>query len=90
MSVVFRSTKGKVELGGTIPVMKAFGEMGRLSPGMDHSHLMAIPLYGEPTWDAENTDLVVAEARDMLARHGDKLSDTATEILQDLVNFGGA
>jgi hypothetical protein len=85
LSVVFRSVRGSVDLGGTIPVMKAFAEMGALSPGGEHGHLMAIPLYGEPTWDEQGTTSVVAEARDMLDRYGDRLSENAVGILRDLI-----
>jgi hypothetical protein len=88
MTVSFLTRHREIDLGGTFRVMQAFYEMERLIDVADYPQLMYVPSAADEVWPDDMAAKVRAQAGDMLARHGEALSQIARDILEDLIRSG--
>lgn len=79
-----RSSAGDTDLGTTLEGMRAFAELGRLEPGGEFGALYSVALAGDEDVPADQVREVAAQAQVFRDRHGDRLSDHARWMLDQL------
>jgi len=92
VTVVLRFTDGTtLDLGQSIPLMSAFGEMGKFDPdGKHYGELFYVPRAeedGEPLPDAWRVK-AAQQAREFLHEHGGQISGDAQRILAKITTLG--
>jgi hypothetical protein len=84
MSFVLRTPNGDVDLGPSMEVLRAFGEIGKLEPGDELGALHYVPQTNEEELPAEYVGQLVGEAQACLERHRDELTEPTVGVLQAL------
>lgn len=87
MSFVLHAPNADVDLGPSMEVLAAFGEIGRVEPGDELGQLHFIPQTNEEPLTDQYLHDVSEQAQTCLDRHRDELGDGAVGVLETLAGM---